>query len=319
MANDSDPFNRWDAAFRLSESVILETTSVLQNNETPVLDPLFIAAVKKILEDKKSDKSLLGMALSLPEESYLAQQMQVIDPDNLHNGRKFVRQELCKSLETEFRQVWNENLDQGEYKLSPEAMGQRRLKNVCLSYLLASDLPNQSDVDLALQQYHDGQNMTDTITVLAALCNCDIPERLELLEVFYDKWKDDVLVMDKWLILQATSSLPTTLTSVQELMNHPAFSITNPNKVRSLIGAFGSNHVRFHGEDGAGYQFLADQILELDSRNPQIASRLTTPFSTWKRYDEARLELMKAQLQRIADKKGLSGDVFEMVRRSLDA
>jgi aminopeptidase N len=318
MANDSDSFNRWDAAFRLSESVILEVTTALQNNETPLLDPLFIAAVKKILDDKKSDKSLLGMALSLPEETYLAQQMGVIDPDNLHKGRKFVRQELCNSLETEFRKVWNKNRDQGEYELTPEAMGQRRLKNVCLSYLLSRETPVQADVQLALEQYHDGQNMTDTIAVLAALCNCDIPERLELLDHFYDKWKDDVLVMDKWLILQATASLPATLESVKGLMNHPAFSIKNPNKIRSLIGAFGSNHVRFHDSNGEGYKFLADQILELDSRNPQIASRLTTPFLTWKRYDEARQVLMKEQLQRIADKEGLSGDVFEMVRRSLD-
>jgi len=296
MANDSDPFNRWDAAFRLSESVILEVTTALQNNETPLLDPLFIAAVKKILDDKTSDKSLLGMALSLPEETYLAQQMEVIDPDNLHNGRKFVRQELSTSLETEFRKVWNENRDQEGYELTPEAMGKRRLKNICLSYLLARETPVQADVELALEQYYDGKNMTDTIAVLAALCNCDTPERLELLDHFYEKWKDDVLVMDKWLILQATASLPGTLALVKDLMNHPAFSITNPNKVRSLIGAFGSNHVRFHGSNGEGYKFLADQILELDSRNPQIASRLTTPFSAWKRYDEARQTLMKEQL-----------------------
>jgi len=318
MANDSDPFNRWDAAFRLGESVILESTAILQKNATPVLDPLFIAAVKRILGDKKSDKSLLGMALSLPEESYLAQQMEVIDPYNLYKGRKFVRQELCNALAAEFKAVWDENRDQGGYKLSTTAMGQRRLKNVCLSYLLAREVPVQSDVDLALQQYHDAENMTDTITVLAAVCNCDIPERLELLNHFYEKWKDDVLVMDKWLILQATSNLPETLASVKDLMNHPAFSLTNPNKIRSLIGAFGSNHVRFHSDNGSGYQFIADQILELDSRNPQIASRLTTPFSAWRRYDEVRQELMKEQLQRIADKKGLSGDVFEMVRRSLD-
>lgn len=317
MANDSDSFNRWDAAFCLSESVILESTAALQKAETPVLDPLFITAVKKILGDKKSDKSLLGMALSLPEESYLAQQMAVIDPYNLHQGRKLVRQELCNALATEFRAVWDENRDQGAYQLSSVAMGQRRLKNVCLSYLLAADVPVQSDVDLALKQYRDAENMTDSVAVLAAISNCDIPERQELLDHFYEKWKDDVLVMDKWLILQATSSLPETLASVKNLMGHPAFSITNPNKVRSLIGAFGSNHVRFHSDDGSGYQFLADQILDLDSRNPQIASRLTTPFSTWKRYDEVRQGLMKGQLQRIADKKGLSGDVFEMVRRSL--
>jgi len=317
MANDTDPFNRWDAAFRLGESVILESAAVLQKNETPVLDPLFIDAVQKILGDKKSDKSLLGMALSLPEESYLAQQMEVIDPYILYKGRKFVRQELCNALAAEFRAVWDENRDQGEYQLSPSAMGKRRLKNVCLAYLLAGDLPDQSDVDLALKQYHDAKNMTDTIAVLAAVCHSEIQERLELLDDFYEKWKDDALVMDKWLVMQATSSLPETLVSVKNLMTHPAFSITNPNKIRSLIGAFGSNHVRFHSDNGSGYQFLADQILELDSRNPQIASRLITPFSAWRRYDEIRQELMKEQLQRIADKKGLSGDVFEMVQRIL--
>jgi aminopeptidase N len=318
MANDSDPFNRWDAAFRLSESVILELTEVLRNGEKPVLDQLFVDAVKQTLNDHKSDKSLLGMALTLPEENYLAQQMQVIDPENLHNARKFVRQELLRGLQTDFRRVWEENRDHGEYQLTPEAIGQRRLKNVCLSYLLAGDVPDQADAKLALQQYHDGGNMTDVIAVLAALCHCDVPERLELLGDYYEKWKDDVLVMDKWLILQASSSLPSTLDSVQALMGHPAFSISNPNKVRSLIGTFGGNHLSFHNSDGEGYRFLADRILDLDSRNPQIASRLTTPFASWKRYDMARQELMKEQLQRIADKKGLSGDVFEMVRRSLD-
>lgn len=318
MANDSDPFNRWDAAFRLSESVILELTTTIQKDEKPVLDPSFVDGIKQILFDKKSDKSLLGMALSLPEENYLAQQMEVIDPDSLHRARKFVRQELATALKTELRNVWEENCDPGEYQLSPEAMGRRRLKNVCLAYLLAPESPDQDDVEMAVKQYRDGSNMTDVVAVLAALCHCDIPERRELLNNFYEKWKDDVLVMDKWLILQASSSLPSTLASVQALMSHPAFSISNPNKVRSLIGTFGGNHLSFHNPNGEGYRFLADQILDLDSRNPQIASRLTTPFSTWKRYDMTRQELMKEQLQRIADKKGLSGDVFEMVRKSLD-
>ncbi len=319
MANDSDPFNRWDAAFHLSESVILELTNVLQQGQKPILNQLFIDAVKQVLMDQESDKSLLGMALSLPEENYLAQQMQVIDPDNLHDARMFVRRELANVLRVEFRAVWEENKNRGAYELTPEAMGQRRLKNVCLSYLLAGEKPAQEDVDLALLQYRNGDNMTDTIVVLSALIHCDIPERLELLDDFYEKWKDEVLVMDKWLILQASSSLPTTLALVKSLIDHPAFSISNPNKVRSLIGAFGGNHVSFHNLNGEGYRFLADQILELDSRNPQIASRLTTPFSTWKRYDTSRQKLMKTELQRIAEKKGLSGDVFEMVRRSLDA
>ncbi len=318
MAHDNDPFNRWDAALRLSGSIILELTAKRERGESLALDPLFVDAVGKILGDTETDRSLLAMALTLPEESYLAQQMDIVDPDNLHLARKFVRQELAATLQEEFRATRDANREQGDYGLSPEQMGRRSLKNVCLSYLLSGDQPAQEDVVLALAQYEKGGNMTDVIAVLAALSHCAIAERQELLDNFYEKWKTDGLVMDKWLILQATSSLPQTLESVRALMDHPAFSLANPNKVRSLIGAFGSNHVRFHSDDGEGYRFLADQILTLDSRNPQIASRLTTPFATWKRYDQKRQELMQAQLQRIAAKDGLSGDVFEMVRRSLE-
>ncbi|MCF8055178.1 MAG: aminopeptidase N [Desulfocapsa sp.] len=317
MANDNDPFNRWDAGFRLSESVILELISTLQKEEQAVLDPFFTGAVKQILEDRESDKSLLGMALTLPEESYLAQQMAVIDPDNLHQARQFVRQQLATVLKAELRKVWEENREQGPYQLTPEAMGRRRLKNVCLSLLLAAEVPDQDDIALALEQYHTSTNMTDVLAVLATFANCDIPERQELLDDFYEKWKADALVMDKWLILQATSSLPETLAVVQRLMFHKSFSLSNPNKVRSLIGAFGGNHFSFHRKSGEGYQFLADQVLTIDSRNPQIASRLTTPFAAWKRYDEGRQELMKRQLQRILEKKDLSGDVSEMVGKSL--
>ena len=156
---------------------------------------------------------------------------------------------------------WQENRAQGEYQLTPEAMGQRRLKNVCLSSLLAAEVPDQADVGLALQQYQDSSNMTDVMAVLGALSHCDIPERQELLDDFYEKWKNDVLVMDKWLILQATSSLPTSLASVQKLMDHPAFSIANPNKVRSLIGAFGGN--QNHAINKRGKDMLKIMIVHI--------------------------------------------------------
>lgn len=318
MAHDSDPFNRWDASFRLSESVILELTEKFQKNEEARLDPLFIEAVQKILADKASDKSLLAMALALPEESYLAQQMNVIDPDALHAARKFVRQELAVICAEDLRTVWNENRLEWKYELSPEAMGKRKLKNSCLSTLLAAQSPEEIDITGAKAQYYQCTNMTDVIAVLAALVHCDIPARQELLDDFYTKWQDDQLVMDKWLILQASSSMPMTLQAVQALMGHPAFSMGNPNKIRSLIGSFGANHFHFHAADGAGYQFLADQIITLDSTNPQIASRLTSPFAAWRRYDSERQELMRNQLQRIMDKEGLSGGVYEMVKRSLE-
>ncbi|MEN8198926.1 MAG: aminopeptidase N [Thermodesulfobacteriota bacterium] len=317
MANDSDPFNRWDATFRLAESVILECSASLQQGEEPILDSRFVEGVAQILNDREGDKSLLGMALSLPEESYLAQQMEMVDPDTLHLARQFVRRQLATLLQADFRKVWEETGEEGDYTLSPEAMGRRRLRNVCLSYLLAPEIPGQADLQRGLSQYHAGGNMTDVLAVLSALSHCDIPERLQLLDGFYDKWKGDSLVMDKWLILQASSTLPTTLTTVRELMAHPAFSLGNPNKVRSLIGAFGANHVRFHEQSGEGYKFLADQILVLDSQNPQIAARLTTPFGAWKRYDTERQGLMESALKSIGAKDGLSADVAEMVRRIL--
>ena len=317
MGHDPDPFNRWDASFKLSESVILELAASAGKGEQLSLDPLIIEAVEKILQDKNSDKSLLAMALTLPEESYLAQQMKVVDPDALHSARMFVLKELARNCAEKLREVWNENSTEGRYQLRAEDMGRRKLKNICLSILLAAEVPEKGEVELAKQQYYKGTNMTDVLAVLAAFIHSTSPIRQELLADFYKKWKEEQLVMDKWLILQASSSLFTTLQSVKQLMEHPAFSISNPNKIRSLIGTYGANHFCFHLADGAGYQFLADQIIALDSTNPQIASRLTAPFAAWRRYDNSRQLLMQKQLQRIATKEGLSGDVYEMVKRSL--
>ncbi len=317
MGHDTDPFNRWDASFSLSESVILELAKEQQEGKKLLLDSQFVEAVKNILRDKETDKSLLAMALSLPEESYLAQQMDIIDPDALHHARQFVRQELARLCAEDLQAVWRANNTHEKYALTPQAMGQRRLKNVCLVLLLAADAPHEDDVALAKKQYYEATNMTDCIAALSAFVQSSLPVRDELLDDFYRKWKSDQLVMDKWLILQASRGASSTLASVKDLMAHPAFSITNPNKIRSLIGAFGGNHFCFHAANGEGYEFLADQIIRLDSSNPQIASRLTTPFAAWKRYDTNRQELIKAQLQRILSKEGLSGDVFEMVKRSL--
>jgi len=317
MAHDSDPFNRWDASFSLSESVILQLAKVHQNGNELQLESSYVEAVKNILQDKESDKSLLAMALSLPEESYLAQQMDIIDPDALHYARKFVRQELARLCVADLQAVLRENTTDEVYSLAPQAMGQRRFRNVCLSFLLAAESPHEEDLSLAKQQFNEADNMTDVIAALSAFVNSSIPVQEELLDEFYKKWQDDQLVMDKWLILQAGKCESSTLNSVKKLMGHPAFSMSNPNKVRSLIGAFGGNHFCFHAKNGEGYTFLADQILRLDSSNPQIASRLTTPFAAWRRYDTDRQKLIRTQLKRLLAKDGLSGDVFEMVNRSL--
>jgi len=336
MAHDSDLFNRWDAANRLGESIIFECVQTLQTGGSPVLDSLFVEALRLNLSEindggKQSEDSsrraLLAQVLTLPSENTLALNMEVIDPDNLYLARRFVRAELARQLAPEFRQCYAINQDDDNrvaqsphaYALTPEAMGRRSLKNVCLSCLMAGEPLPPEHLDLAVRQYDRKANMTDVMAALGALVHCPEEQaRQEALADFYRQWRHEPLVVDKWLTLQATSSLDNTLETVRELLAHPAFSLTNPNKVRALIGAFGTgNHVRFHTATGAGYQFLADQIIRLDPVNPQIAARLMSPFTSWKRYDSQRQGLMREQMERIAGQKNLSAGVTEVVRKSL--
>jgi len=244
--------------------------------------------------------------------------MQVIDPDNIFLARQFVRAELARLLHQEFHQVYDENREVGNYVLTPEAMGRRSLKNICLSYLLAMEPLPPDHMELAVSQYEQKANMTDVMAVLTALAHSPVVERQEFYDEFYQQWQHEPLVVDKWLSLQATSSLESTLETVNALLTHPAFTISNPNKVRALIGAFANgNQVRFHVSSGAGYSFLADQIITLDPVNPQISSRLMAPFTSWKRYDTRRQFLMQKQMDRIVAQSGLSAGVYEMVQKSL--
>jgi aminopeptidase N len=203
-----------------------------------------------------------------------------------------------------------------EYSISPQDIARRSLKNVVLAYLMQSD--DDEATQLCLNQYGEQHNMTDVITALSLIADSHQPEREEVLSDFEQRWSGDALVMDKWFTAQALSSRDDTLDHVKQLMQHRAFSIRNPNKVRSLIGAFcGSNHAGFHRSDGAGYEFLADQVIQLDELNPQVASRMVRIMSRWKRYDEQRKTLMKQQLERIVSRSGVSKDVYEIAAKSL--
>lgn len=317
MAHDTDLFNRWDASMQLAESIILETVTTLQRNGIPKLDPLFVEAVKTNLVDPKNDKALVAKALLLPDEAYLAQRMDVVDPDALHQARQFVKTELARQLKKHFLDCYQRNEELGSYEISPAAIGKRSLKNICLDYLMSGEVSGQEHLQLCTDQFSQSTNMTDTIAALTAVVNHDVAERRTLLQSFYDQWKHDPLVMDKWLILQATSRLEDTLDHVKKLMDDPVFSISNPNKVRSLLGAFCANHVRFNCASGAGYRFMAEQIVKLNGINPQIAARLVTPFTTWKRYDAARQHLLKKELTLLAETEGLSPDVYEIVTKSM--
>jgi aminopeptidase N len=319
MAYDVDPFNRWDAGQQLGLQYLLAAISAWQEGGRVQVPQLFHQAFTRILLDEQTDPAFLASALVLPAETWISQQMEVIDPDAVFR----VRQDFRYQLSIEHRDIFFENYyslgTEDPYHYSAREAGRRVLRNFCLGYLLTAE-PGEKIaselLDIGIEQYKIADNMTDVSAALAGVINADRAAGDELLADFYTTWQDDPLVVDKWLMLQATCILPGTLDRVKELMNHSAFSMKNPNKVRSLIGAFSGNQQQFHAKDGRGYTFLADRIIELDPKNPQIASRLVTPLTMWKRYDTSRQELMRAELERIGALPGLSGDVGEIVEKS---
>jgi len=313
LAHDSDEFNRWEAGQQLAIRTLL---GWLQKDQSEWTLPAAVsAAFGKALSDPGQDPALLEQILTLPSETWLAEQMEIVDVDGIHAVRNHLRRTLAADLRAALLTTYEAKQTPG-YSIDAAAMGQRSLKNVCLSYLLRLDAPELRE--LCVRQYQTADNMTDQLAALALLANSDCPERPALLADFYDRWQQEPLVMDKWFALQATSELPDTLEQVKALLAHPAFSIRNPNKVRALIGAFCHvNQVRFHDASGAGYAFLADRIATLDPLNPQVAARLAGAFTRWRRYDSARQAMMRMQLERIAAVPGLSADVYEIVAKSL--
>ena len=318
MAHDSDAFNRWEAGQTLATRILLSLIADVQNGRPLNLPQGFIDAVAALLRDADKDPAFAAQALTLPGEGYLGTQMPVVDPDAIHTAREFARKRLAEALRPQWLEAHRRNSGNGAFSIDAESIGKRSLKNLALAYLMA--LEDAEAVGLTLDQFRKGGAMTDVIAALHLLANSDAPARTEALASFHDRWKDDALVMDKWFGVQATSSRPDTLEEVRRLLDHPAFSIRNPNKVYALIGGFaGGNPVRFHDRSGAGYRFLADQVLTLDPLNPQVAARMMGQFSRIRRYDPARRALMKAELERIVASPNLSPDVFEVASKSLES
>jgi aminopeptidase N len=302
MAHDDDPFNRWEAGQRLATSTILE-----KNGEP---SPAFLAAARNLLADP--DPAFASEALTLPAESFLAEQMAVVDPDALHEARNRLRRELGTALQEDLLKKYESSKSEGTYSPDPLSMGRRALRNLCLGYLVEI-----GESRLADAQFRTADNMTDKMAALTALANVDSPERLPALEAFYAHWQHEPLVVDKWLAVQATSRLSGTLERVRALLAHPAFDLKVPNKVYALIRAFASNHVRFHAADGGGYAFLADQVIALNALNPQVAARMARGFDRWRKFDRGRQEHARKALERIRDHSGLSKDVVEIVTKAL--
>jgi aminopeptidase N len=302
MANDDDPFSRWEAGQRLATEAILEAAGKPS--------PAFLEAAHKLLAHP--DPAFAAEALALPAESFLAEQMEVVDPDRLHASRNALRIELARALKDDLQKVYSALNGRGPYSPDPASTGRRSLRNLALGYLGEIGMSA-----LAYEQFRTADNMTDSMAALSTLANLDCPERQPALDAFYARWKDEQLVVDKWLSVQAMSRLPSTLARVKELLSHPAFDLKVPNKVYSLIRAFASNHVRFHAADGGGYAFMADQVIALDALNPQVAARMARSFDRWRKFDAGRQAHARRQLERIRDAKGLSKDVGEIVAKAL--
>ena len=303
MAKDDDAFNRWEAGQRLF------TTTILEKGGVPTAE--LVAAARTLLGDR--DPAFAAEALNLPPESFLAEQMDVVDPVRLHEARNRLRRELASSLKDQFMERYEALKSKAPYSPDAVSAGKRALKNLCLGYL--SEIGAST---LCYEQFRTADNMTDGMAALTCLANVECPERQPALDAFYEKWKDEPLVVDKWLAVQATSRLPGTLARVNQLLHHPAFDIKVPNKVYALIRAFAANHVRFHAADGSGYAFLADQVIALDALNPQVAARMARGFDRWKKFNEERKAFSRKALERIRDHQGLSRDVAEIVTKALE-
>jgi len=314
MAHDGDSFNRWEAAQQLACEQML--AALKQREGAHVFDQEYLEACRMLLLDESSDAALRALALTLPGEGYLAEQLETIDPAAIREVRLLGRAELGAALQNEWRETYTRYRQNGGYTSTPQAIGGRDLRNLAMSYLMT--LNDKEHVERCLDHYRSADNMTDAMAALTVLVNHGCEERHGVLDDFAQRWQNDPLVMDKWFTVQAVALHEGVLDDVKRLMDHPSFSLKNPNKVRSLIGAFAhGNPAVFHREDGEGYRFVGGQVVALDRINPQVAARLASVFTRWQRYDSGRQQMMRSELENILAAPGVSEDVYEIASKSL--
>jgi aminopeptidase N len=304
---DDDPFARWEAMQRLA-------LDVLASDDDPRELVDAIAATLAEGAAARLDPAFVGEAVLLPTEAIIGDQAAIVDVEAIHRRREAARRAIATALEPQWWEAWHWHSGTGT-ALHAGAKGARRLANIALAYLVTAG--SAEAIAAARQQYDRAATMTDRIGALNALINTDTPERDACLADFYDRFAGNADVIDKWFTVQALSTRPDTLAQVTALLGHKDFSLTNPNRLRSLVGAFAANQRWFHSADGAGYRLLGDQLLAVDRINPQSAARLAVPLGRWRRFDAARGAMMQAQLQRIVDTGGVSKDVMEMATRAL--
>ena len=309
-ANDTDPFARYEAIQELMLGWLIAEVQ----GEGPSSEPV-VTAVTGTLNSNVLDAAFKAEAIIPPVESMIGDRMETIDPDAIHKARRKLQMEMLSGFgRSSWRDVWESNYD-GSFALNADAKGRRRLKNVALDYLMAEHI--ESSVGYCWTQYQRANNMTDRLSALKLLADTEFVERTQALDDFYDRYEHDPLVIDKWFAVQASAQRTDTVEQVRKLVEHPAFSVGNPNRLRSIAAYFGSNQWAFHDASGEGYRLLAELILAADKLNPQVAARQLPPLGRWRRLDEKRAALMRAELERIVATPGLSKDVYEQASKSL--
>jgi aminopeptidase N len=316
MGRDTDSFNRWEAGQALATDILKQMTQAAKSGANPMADMTYVEAVGRALARADEDHAFAAQMLVPPLENEIALAITPPDPEAIHAARTSLIRAVAVAHASQFAALYQRL--SGEHAFNPDAKsaGRRALRNACLRYLTAAD--DEKAAQLADAHYRAATNMTDMIAGLAALARMASPRREVAFTHFHDRFRSDPLVLDKWLSLQAGSCRPEAVATVRALMKNPAFDIRNPNRVRSLVGAFAANHLRFHAADGAGYRLVAKVIAQLDKINPQVAARMAGAFEAWRRYDPARQALIRAELASLSKLDGLSSNLFEVVTKMLE-
>ncbi len=323
LAHDSDPFNRWDAGQQLGLRVAL---ALIEDASAPIpaepLSPAFLDACRAVLREPRLDAAFKELALTLPEEDYIAEQVQVVDPQRIHAVCDAMEEQLARALQADWQWAWEQNHDTGAYAPEPVAAGRRALAGLALHMLClaARDTGDAVWPGKTYQRFKDAGNMTDRLHALDALIYGGHELAQAALQRFHALFKDEALALDKWFALQAHAPdrAGSALPAVRALMKHPDFTLKNPNRARSLLfGLCHGNPAGFHRADGAGYQFWAERVLELDPLNPQVAARLARALDAWARLAEPYRSAARAAIASVAAKPALSNDVREVVSRAL--
>ena len=313
VARDDNGFARWEAMQELYLRVLLPAIDK-GNIDTDAYQDV-INAIDALIKSSPTDKAVFAKMLQLPDTAYIAELCDPIKPLAIAEQHERLLQRMARDLESQFHAIYANNNHGTGFEQTGEAVAERALKNTALRYLVATE--QAAYHALASHQYHVASNMTDRLAAFSALLNSDYFDRGPLLDGFYQTWKNETLVLDKWFALQAMVKSDDAIEKVSALVSHPAFSITNPNKARALIGAFTNNLSGFHHTSGSGYRFVADKVIELNSINPQMAARIVGVFNNWRSMVEPHSQLMREQLERIAGAEGLEVDIKEIVVKTL--